>query len=55
MGGGKGDVERYVSVVVPGRLIFEVAGVQQETVIKAFANASSKLPFRTKIVSKEGL
>jgi len=54
MGGGKGDVEKFVSVVTPGRILFEVAGVPEELIRKAFERAAAKLPFKTKVVSREG-
>lgn len=53
MGGGKGDIDRYVVVVTPGKILFEVAGVTQELVMDAFARASAKLPFKTKVISRE--
>lgn len=53
MGGGKGDIARYVAVVTPGRILFEVAGAAKEYVIDAFKKASAKLPIRTRVVSKE--
>jgi len=53
MGTGKGDVKGYVCVVKPGRMIFELAGVSQEIAEEALRRASHKLPFRTKIVTKE--
>ncbi len=53
MGGGKGDIDRYVCVVTPGRILFEVAGVSEDLIIKAFERAAAKLPFKTKIVSRE--
>lgn len=53
MGGGKGDVAKYVSVVTPGRILFEVAGASYEYVKDAFDKAAAKLPVRTKIVSRE--
>lgn len=53
MGGGKGDIDRYVTVITPGRLIFEIAGVDIETMKSAFSKAGAKLPFKTKIISKE--
>jgi len=53
MGGGKGDLDRYVAVITPGRIIFEVAGVPEEVVKEAFAKSAAKLPFKTKIVSRE--
>ena len=53
MGSGKGDVKGYVCVVKPGRIIFELGGVSQETADEALRRAAHKLPFRTKIVTKE--
>lgn len=53
MGGGKGDVDRYVVVVTPGRILFEVAGVSEELVMKAFHRAAAKLPFKTKVIKRE--
>lgn len=53
MGGGKGDVSHYVAVVTPGKIIFEVAGAGKDIVQKAFEDAASKIPFKTKIVSRE--
>lgn len=53
MGGGKGDIDRYVCVVRPGRILFEVAGVSEDLIIKAFSRAQAKLPFKTKVVSRE--
>jgi large subunit ribosomal protein L16 len=53
MGGGKGDIDRYVCVVTPGRILFEVAGIDKDIVLDAFAKASAKLPFKTKVVSRE--
>jgi len=53
MGGGKGDVDRYVAVIKPGRIIFEVAGVSEEIVKAAFLKAMSKIPMKTKIIRKE--
>ena len=54
MGQGKGDIDRYVCVVKPGRMIFEVAGVEPDLVKEALRKAGAKLPFKTKIVAKEG-
>ncbi len=53
MGGGKGDIDRYVCVVIPGRILFEVAGVDKELAMEAFKRAAAKLPFRTKVISRE--
>ncbi len=53
MGSGKGDVAFYVAVVKPGRILFEVAGADEEIVRSAFEKAAAKLPINTKIISKE--
>lgn len=53
MGSGKGDIDRYVAVVTPGKIIYEVTGIPYEIVKVAFAMASAKMPFKTKLVSKE--
>lgn len=50
MGGGKGEIEGYVFPVTPGRIIFELAGVQEVVAREAFRLAGRKLPFKTKIV-----
>nr|AKQ04355.1 50S ribosomal protein L16, large subunit ribosomal protein L16 [uncultured Microgenomates bacterium Rifle_16ft_4_minimus_5036] len=55
MGSGKGDIDRYVAVITPGRILYEVAGIAEETVRGAFAKASAKMPFKTKVVTKEDL
>jgi len=55
MGGGKGDVSKYVAVVKPGRILFEVAGANDEFVKIGFERASAKLPFATKMIRKEGI
>ncbi len=52
MGSGKGDIDRYVAVVKPGRVLFEVAGVSEELVLAAFDRAATKFPFKTKVVRK---
>ena len=53
MGSGKGSPEYWVSVVKPGRVMFEIAGVPEETAREALRLASHKLPIKTKIVAKE--
>jgi len=53
MGGGKGDIDRYVAVVKPGRILFEVAGASEEVVRSAFRKAAAKLPIKTVFVKKE--
>lgn len=52
MGGGKGDVEGWVVPIVPGKIIFELAGVTWEVAQQALTRAGAKLPFKTKIIVK---
>lgn len=52
MGGGKGDVAGYVFPVLPGRILFEIDGVPEETAKEALLRAGAKLPIKTKIVSR---
>ncbi|MFK7800333.1 MAG: 50S ribosomal protein L16 [Anaerolineae bacterium] len=54
MGKGKGSVDRWVAVVKPGRILFEVADVPEEVAREAMRLAGYKLPIRTQIVAKEG-
>jgi large subunit ribosomal protein L16 len=53
MGSGKGAVEYWVSVVKPGRIMFEVANVTEAQAREAFRLASHKLPIKTKMVKRE--
>lgn len=53
MGGGKGDTQRYVAVVRPGRIVFELTGVLPEDARKAMALAAAKMPFKTVFIEKE--
>ena len=53
MGTGKGAVEGWVAVVKPGRVIFEVEGVDATLAKEAFLRAHHKLPLRTQMVSRE--
>lgn len=52
MGKGKGDLQGYEFEVLPGRILFEVDGVDEETARKAFKKARAKLPLKTKTVSR---
>jgi large subunit ribosomal protein L16 len=52
MGSGKGTVEYWVAVVKPGRVLFEIAGVPEETAKEALRLAMHKLPLKCKIVQK---
>ena len=53
MGSGKGTLEYWVAVVKPGRVMFEIAGVPEETAREALRLAAMKLPLKTKFVTKE--
>ncbi len=55
MGKGKGNLEYWVAVVKPGRVMFEVAGVPEEVAREALRLAMHKLPVKCKIVSREDL
>ena len=55
MGSGKGSPEYWVAVVKPGRVMFEVAGVPEETAREALRLAMHKLPVKCKIVSRADL
>lgn len=52
-GKGKGNVEKWVAVVKEGKIMFEIAGVDEATAREALRLASHKLPIRTKFVMKE--
>ncbi|MDP9351993.1 MAG: 50S ribosomal protein L16 [Chloroflexota bacterium] len=54
MGSGKGAPERWVAVVRPGRVMFELAGVRREVAEEALRKAGHKLPVKTKIIEREG-
>ena len=51
MGKGKGAVEYYAAVVKPGRILFEVSGVDIETAKEALRLAAQKLPVKTKFIT----
>lgn len=53
MGSGKGAPEFWVAVVKPGRVMFEVAGVDEETAREALRKAGHKLPMKTRVVTRE--
>jgi large subunit ribosomal protein L16 len=54
MGKGKGAPEKWVAVVKPGRVMFEMAGVDLATAKEAMTLAAHKLPIHTRFVSREG-
>ena len=53
MGKGKGSVDKWVMNIKPGRICFEMAGVGEELAREALALAMHKLPFKTKIVTRD--
>jgi len=55
MGKGKGNVEMWVSVVKPGKIMFEIGGVSEELAKKALKKASDKLSIKTKIVQRHAV
>ena len=55
MGSGKGSLEYWVAVVKPGRVLFEISGVQEDVAREALRLATHKLPCKCKIVSREDL
>jgi large subunit ribosomal protein L16 len=52
MGGGKGAVEEWVALIKPGRVLFEISGVDEKVAREAFALASTKLPVTTKFLAR---
>lgn len=52
MGSGKGDVKEYVAVVIPGKILFEIAGVTTEIAVDAMKLAGDKLPLECKFVDR---
>ena len=53
MGSGKGSPEYWVAVVKPGRVLCEIAGVEQEVAFEALRLAMHKLPLKCKVIKKE--
>jgi large subunit ribosomal protein L16 len=52
MGKGKGSPEYWVAPIKPGRILYELAGVDEALAVRALTLAGNKLPFGTKVVSK---
>ena len=52
MGGGKGAVDHWVAVVKPGRVLFEITGVDEDTAKEAMRLAAHKLPIKTQFVRR---
>jgi len=55
MGKGKGAPDHWVAVVKPGRVLFEMAGIPEDTAKHALTLAASKMPMGTRIVTRRGL
>ncbi|MDP6850247.1 MAG: 50S ribosomal protein L16 [Planctomycetota bacterium] len=53
MGSGKGDVDRWVAVILPGTIIYELGGVDEEIARTAFNRVSHKLPIRVRMVARK--
>lgn len=53
MGGGKGEVDHHAAVIIPGKIIYEIAGVEREVATKALKKAGDKIPFKFKVVYKD--
>lgn len=53
MGGGKGSLDHFVAVVLPGRIIFEIGGITEELAQEALRLASHKLQVKTRFIKKE--
>ncbi|MCP4715579.1 MAG: 50S ribosomal protein L16 [Deltaproteobacteria bacterium] len=53
MGKGKGSPEYWVAVIKPGRMLYEIEGVDEPTAREAFRLAAHKLPFKTTFVMRE--
>jgi len=55
MGKGKGAPDHWVAVIKPGRVLFEMAGIPEDTAKHALALAASKMPMGTRIVVRQGV
>ncbi len=53
MGKGKGNVEYYVAVVKPGRIMFEVGGLPEEIAMEALRQATHKFAIRTRVIARQ--
>ena len=52
MGKGKGAPDHWVAITKPGKIIYELAGVEESLAIRALTLAGAKLPFKTKVITK---
>lgn len=53
MGSGKGNVEEWAAMILPGRIIYEMSGVSREVAVEALRLANHKLPVKCRIVTRE--
>lgn len=53
MGSGKGDIEQYVAVVRPGKMLFELSGIPLDMAKEALRKAAHKIPMKTRFINKE--
>lgn len=53
MGKGKGAPEGWIAIIKPGKVLFEIQGIEQETAMEALALAQHKFSFNTKIICKD--
>ncbi len=53
MGSGKGDISEYVAVVLPGKVLFEIAGIPSQDAIEAMKRAGHKMPMKTKVIQRD--
>ena len=54
-GKGKGNVEYYVAPIKPGKILYEMEGVDEEVAREAFALAAAKLPIATKFIARKSI
>ena len=55
MGKGKGSPEYWVAIIKPGKIIYELGGVPEELAMEALKLAAYKLPFATKVISRNSV
>ena len=53
MGNGKGDVDRWVAVIKPGTVLFELGGLDEATAKLAFNRVAHKLPIRVRMIARK--
>jgi large subunit ribosomal protein L16 len=53
MGSGKGNPEYWVAVVKPGRLLFEVGGVSEDSAVEALKRAAMKMPIKCRVLVRQ--